>query len=554
MKRSLWMITLIVLLAFPTLTFAQTTPAYINWIPADFDGFVRVSMDDPALALRRLNFGLFVAASLEWARFPNLSETPTLDQYFPLDMLDLETASFGTNVAPWLGDEVVIAYRDLNADFQADQTLMILPTYDSFTSAFRLRSAIQAQDFLQRDPYRDTIIYVGDRTAIAFTPQAILIASEDILEATIDMMLDGGTALTADPQYQQITAQLSAEAPITAYITGDAVGNALPMLLGGDNDALLGVLGGALGPEGGTFGALLTGAPTAMGLSFNPNMVSLQEVEARVVLATESGTVAALDPAVLDFIPRSAMIVYSGADGATLGEHALTALPLGSFIPAALASFGVQPIPGEVLPLPTSEQITMVIERFTAALGDTTNVDLRADVLAHLNGSFALAVIPRPNNPLPVWNLPVEVLLVAQVDNADATVDSLLALIESFTADRFTRDRVDGNPMFTLTVPDSETALLQIGSVDNWLLIGLGASVDAALAAQRGDNRLTAQSRWSALAEEMPPNVYVDLNSYFNTFFPPEGGTTQSSFSQMGLYWQALDGGLFQIDAVVTLP
>ncbi|WP_343417754.1 hypothetical protein [Candidatus Flexifilum breve] len=136
MKRSLWMITLIVLLAFPTLTFAQTTPAYINWIPADFDGFVRVSMDDPALALRRLNFGLFVAASLEWARFPNLSETPTLDQYFPLDMLDLETASFGTNVAPWLGDEVVIAYRDLNADFQADQTLMILPTYDSFTSAF----------------------------------------------------------------------------------------------------------------------------------------------------------------------------------------------------------------------------------------------------------------------------------------------------------------------------------------------------------------------------------------------------------------------------------
>jgi len=554
MKRSLCIVTLIVLLAFPTLTTAQTTPAYINWIPADFDGFVRVSMDDPALALRRLNFGLFIAASLEWARFPDLSTTPTLDQYFPLDMLDLEAASFGTNVAPWLGDEVVIAYRELNAEFQAEQTLMILPTYDSFTSAFRLRSAIQAQDFLQRDPYRGNIIYVGDQTAIAFTPQAIIIASEALVQSTIDMMLDGGTALTADPQYQQIQAQIAQEAPISAYITGDAVANALPMLLGGDGNAVLSTLGSALGENGGTFGALLNGQVTAMGLSFAPDMVSLQEAQARVVLATDGAASVALDATVLDFLPRSAMIVYSGADAATAGDHLLTALPLMTFMPTALSSFGVQPLAGEPLPLPSSDQITGVIDRFTVALNAAANIDLRADVLAHLDGSYAFAVIPRPNNPIPLWNMPVELLLIARVDNPAETVDALLMLVETFITDRFTRARSDGNAIFTLTAPDSDAALVKIGSVDNWLIIGTGESVDAALAAQRGDNRLTAQARWTALAADAPPNVYIDLNSYFNTFFPAEGGATQTNFAQMGVYWEALEGGLFQIDAVVKLP
>jgi len=554
MKRSLCIVTLIVLLAFPTLTTAQTTPAYINWIPADFDGFVRVSMDDPALALRRLNFGLFIAASLEWARFPDLSTTPTLDQYFPLDMLDLEAASFGTNVAPWLGDEVVIAYRELNAEFQAEQTLMILPTYDSFTSAYRLRSAIQAQDFLQRDPYRGNIIYVGDQTAIAFTPQAIIIASEALVQSTIDMMLDGGTALTADPQYQQIQAQIAEDAPISAYITGDAVANALPMLLGGDGNAVLSTLGSALGENGGTFGALLNGQVTAMGLSFAPDMVSLQEAQARVVLATDGAASVALDATVLDFLPRSAMIVYSGADAATAGDHLLTALPLMTFMPTALSSFGVQPLAGEPLPLPSSDQITGVIDRFTVALNAAANIDLRADVLAHLDGSYAFAVIPRPNNPIPLWNMPVELLLIARVDNPAETVDALLMLVETFITDRFTRARSDENAIFTLTAPDSDAVLVKIGSVDNWLIMGTGESVDAALAAQRGDNRLTAQARWTALAADAPPNVYIDLNSYFNTFFPAEGGATQTNFAQMGVYWEALEGGLFQIDAVVKLP
>jgi len=188
------------------------------------------------------------------------------------------------------------------------------------------------------------------------------------------------------------------------------------------------------------------------------------------------------------------------------------------------------------------------------ALNAAANIDLRADVLAHLDGSYAFAVIPRPNNPIPLWNMPVELLLIARVDNPAETVDALLMLVETFITDRFTRARSDGNAIFTLTAPDSDAALVKIGSVDNWLIMGTGESVDAALAAQRGDNRLTAQARWTALAADAPPNVYIDLNSYFNTFFPAEGGATQTNFAQMGVYWEALEGGLFQIDAVVKLP
>ncbi len=552
MKRLLLIVTVIVVLVFPALTLAQETPVYINWIPSDFDGFVRVSMDNPAQTVEQMNFGLYIVSILQPLRLAGITEVPGLNQYFPLDMLDLEQASFEQNVTPWLGDEVVIAYRELGANFQADanNTLMILPAFDSFTSATIMGSVIRGQDLLQRDPYRGNIIYVGDQTAIAIMPQAILIGSEAILRATIDTMFGESESLTANPLYQQIHAQLPAESPISAYVSGEAAAAALPMFLGGSDDALLSAFGGAL--EGGTAAAMLNGNVNAMGLSYDFNLTSQNEVRATVILATENDVDAAFDSAVLDFIPRSAMIVHSGADGLTAGEHALTAFPLYTFAPFALSSFGVPPL-GVPLPTPSSEDITQVIERFSAAVDAAYNINLREDLLAHLDGSYAVAVIPRPNNPIPLWDMPVEVLLIAHVDNPDETIDSLLTLIESFIDDRFERERIDGNAFFTLTAPDSDAPLLKMGSVDHWLVIGSGESVDAALAAYSGDNRLTAQTRWTTLAEETLPNVYVDVNSYLNTFFPQEGGLTQSRVTQMGVYWHSMEGGLFQIDAIVKL-
>lgn len=558
MTRTPFIVILFLVLSFTAAHTLQAQdaapPVYLDWIPADFDGFARISTDDTDGTLRRLNFGLFIAASLQPLRFPADLTAPTLDDYFPLDMLDLESASFQANIAPWLGDEIVIAYRGMNADFQADEALMILPTYDAFTSAFVMRGAIEGQDLLQRQPYRGITIYSGDRTAIAFTPQAVLIAPEAILIAAIDRMHGEGDALTANDDYGRILARLPADAPLTAYLSGAAARGLMPMFFAGNGGAALAALGGALGES--EIAALLNGDVNAFGVTFIANPDMLTEARARLIVALDddSAPPAVLDPAVFDFIPRSAMIVHSGGDGAAAGVDALSALPLYAFAPDAFRAFGVPQNAGENLPVPSAEQISAVIDRFNAALDSAVNLDLRRDLLARLNGSYAIAIIPRPNNPIPVWNASVEVLLVARVDQPDQTVDALLTLIETFSDERFARQRIDGNAIYTLTAPESEAPLLKIGTVDDWLIVGTGGALDAALAAHGGDNRLIAQPRWTALTAERVPNIYIDLNSYLNTFFPPEGGTTQTGFTQMGLYWQQVEGGLFEIEAVVRLP
>jgi hypothetical protein len=62
MLKRVWWIALLLMVGV-TPVFAQEAPTSVDWIPADFAGFVRLSMADANETLTRLNIGLRVFCS-----------------------------------------------------------------------------------------------------------------------------------------------------------------------------------------------------------------------------------------------------------------------------------------------------------------------------------------------------------------------------------------------------------------------------------------------------------------------------------------------------------
>lgn len=556
--RRLSLILLLVLMIASPVGAQQASPAYLDWIPADFTAFVRVDLRNPQLAATNLNLSLFVASVFQPARVQVTQRLP-LDSFFPLDAFDIEGASFEQQVLPWLEGEAVIAYRALDATYEAESedTLLILPTRDAFASAGALDDVIQGQDHLRRETYRDMTIYVGDRTAFVFAPQAVLIGQEEVLRAAIGRMLGDGEALTADPVYGQVWAALADDAPVFAYLKGEAAERSLRGMLGsGDQaDPLLAALGGALDADAGVLKRLLLGDVDAIGIQLDADGANLRDVRVRVVFhAAGAETQEALDfdDAVLELIPRSAIIVHSGSEARALARNALTALPLFVYAPSALGGFPVPSFSGATLPTPTTDDLRASVESFMSAVQAGLSVDVGSDLIDHLQGAFALALIARPNDPVPELNTPYELLLVARVDEPDTAVGSLAALVEGLLNAPLDEETVDDAVFHTL-VTQTGDSLLRIGAVDDLVVIGTGDAVQRALRARGGDNRLIDQGRWHALSADEIPAVYVDIPAFYNTFLPSLGGSIVSTVGQMGLYWRPLGDGLFETRLVVNL-
>jgi hypothetical protein len=210
----------------------------VDWIPADFAGFVRIDTSDAETTLQNLNIGLFTASMLQPPRV-QFTEALGFDTFFPVTSFDVEGATFSRNVLPWLDDEVIIAYRSLGAQFDAsaENLLMIFPTEDSLEAASALSPIIERQDLLRRDTYRGMNIYIGDKTAFALTPRAVLVGALGLLHATLDTITGNAPSLTADPVYQQIQAALGENSTISAYIGADAAARALGILMSGSDAA-----------------------------------------------------------------------------------------------------------------------------------------------------------------------------------------------------------------------------------------------------------------------------------------------------------------------------
>ncbi len=557
MKRLPLILLLVLVIAYPVGA-QPVMPTYLDWIPADFTAFVRVDLRNPQLAATNLNLSLFVASVLQPARVQVTQRLP-LDSFFPLDTFDVEGASFQQQILPWLEGEVVIAYRDLDAAYETagEDTLLILPTSDAFASASALDDVIQGQDRLRRQTYRDMRIYVGDRTAIVFTPQAVLVGQEDALHAAIDRMLGEGDAFTADQAYGQVRAALADDAPVFAYLKGQAAAYSLNALLGGGEqaDPLLAALGDALADDAGMLKPLLLGDVDGIGIQLTPDGANLRDVRARVVFHADDAErqeMSDFDDAVLELIPRSAIVVHSGSDARVLARNALTALPLFAYAPTALGAFPLPSISGDTLPVPTADDLRASVESFFSAARAGLDVDVQGDLFERLQGSYALALIPRPNDPVPALNTPYELLLVAQVDAPETVVGSLTALVEGLLDAPLDEETLDDGAFRTLATGAGD-ALLRIGAVDDLLVMGTGDAVQWALRAHRGDNRLIDQGRWQILSGDEIPAVYVDIPAFYNTFLPSQGGSVVSTVSQMGLYWHLLEDGLFETRLVVNL-
>ncbi|MBC7813809.1 MAG: DUF3352 domain-containing protein [Burkholderiales bacterium] len=571
-----------------------------DWIPADYVGFVRIRMDAAGIALSDLNTAMVAAAMLQPARVV-ISQQLGYETFVSLAALDVEDASFATDILPWLRDEVVLAYRQLGPGLSAaeEDVLMILPSNDFFGSADAMGRIIQAQDLGDATTYRDVSIYTGDRASFAFMPEAVLVGSIDAIHAALDVRAAEAEALTAQDSYTTVLeAQGQNEAaPLTeeiifAYLGGDdVVMPALSLLLSGNEsgEPLLMALGDALRAIRNSEGferSLLSDTPDAVSVSIaiTAPLLSAPVINATAIMhvpnsvavglgagsaeATETpaSTPATFDPSVLDFIPRSAMMVQSGPDAAGAGYDLLVALPLFSFSGQMLGGFsaaGIAATPSPLVDQPSAANVQTAVTSFLEALDVVANYSLEDDFFAHLDGSYAVALLPRPNDPTPMLNTPFDILILAQVDDGAAASAGAIEFIETAldfgTFETETPANGDGDQSFeTLRVVAGGDPVLQIGTVSDGdiMVIGTGSALERVLDAERGDNRLVDQQRWHDLTEisSETPNLYINFNALFNTLAPSPGGEVPPvGVRQLAARVQSIGEGLFRLEATITL-
>jgi hypothetical protein len=263
---------------------------------------------------------------------------------------------------------------------------------------------------------------------------------------------------------------------------------------------------------------------------------------------------------VIEMIPRSAIIVQSGADARTAFYDTVLTLPLTSYVANLLGAFFFNPATTQVPDLvnpPDAQDIADAVSGFETALSVIRNFDLNESLVSHLDGSYAFALLPRPNNPAPVTGLPYDLLLVVEVDDGNAALAGALELATNVLAledTDFEAQTIEGISFQTLFVAPSQEPLVQLGVVDNVLVVGTGAAAEAAVRAGIGDNRLIDVERWQNVNPETNPGLYVDLNAVYNTFIPTAGGAAQQGVGQLSASAQYLGDNLFEIDVTVTVP
>ena len=559
------------LFALPTGDAQSDAASLRDWIPAGFDGFIQLDTSNPSRTLQTINQGMLTAAALQPTRV-DLNAALTYNDLFPLDLFDLEDASFDAQIAPWLGDSLIVAYQQLDAliTSRADQRLLILAPEDAFAAAAALNRVLEGQDLLQHATYRGQTIYAADRTAIALTPLAILIGPESLIEAALDAQAGAAARLTDDDAYAAVADALDDGAALFAYVHGQPAAGALSALLGADAEggALLAAAGETiawLNEVESLESQLLRGTADAVGVAVYPQRIGSNLLRADVALHGLDAAATYREPSTrtVQWIPRSAALVHNGASGAQGLTSALAALPLLNFAPQVL---GALPLPSAqsgptVLPsAPTSAALQTAVESFFDVIAATTGLDLTTDVISAFNGDYSLAVLPRPNNPTPVLSTPYDLLLVARVGDA-AVIESLRALLETYLPQaNIALESIDDRPFLTLRplpgpgVSPDDDPVLRIGVIGEVLLAGTGSAIDLALHAGRGDNRLIDQARWTALnGDDQAVSLYVDITAYYNTFFPTAGGTSAGPVRQFSVSGGWLDSGIFRWQAQAAL-
>jgi hypothetical protein len=572
MRRIGWIVLLMLLVVWPAA--AQRARSPLDWIPADFAGFLRLNMDDAQATLTRLNIALQAVAIIQPARFDQAIEPLDYESYLPLGLLfDIEDPAFAQDIFPWLGGEVILAYREFDAPLSADEDdiLMILPAEDAFLAAGRLNRIVEAQHFAGRETYRGVTLYIGDRSAIAVTPQTVLVGSVELIQAALDLQAGDGEALTAQPAYRAVAAQVPDDALAFGYIAGDSTGGVLSSLLNSASspEPLLQVAGEVLRDLHGqnSFESmLLTGHVNGAGVYLKPGFLLPVTLEATLILHVENPPSVAdaseFDSSLLELIPRSAMIVQRGTDVRAAVYNLLVALPLSNFGGRMLGAFPVNETIGTrsgLVENPNAAEVEAAVTDFLATLESVADFDLETDLLDNLSGSYTVALLPSPNRRVPVLNTPFDTLFMVKVEDGEAAMAGVTSLLQTLTGiEQLPTETIGSDTFASLRLQGSGDVVLRMGVVDNTLIMATGDALDQVLAAGRGDNRLIGEARWQRFTEEdaPAPEWYVDINAFYNTFYPSAGAPTpgQGLFRGLAANSAYLGDGLYTVALRITLP
>ncbi|MBA3871490.1 MAG: DUF3352 domain-containing protein, partial [Anaerolineae bacterium] len=272
-------------------------------------------------------------------------------------------------------------------------------------------------------------------------------------------------------------------------------------------------------------------------------------------------TTTSVDPALLQMMPREALLVHSGTDFRAFVGDAITALPVSNFASQLIGGLPFETagsFQNNLVTDPKSDDVKLAVQSFVTAIKTINGVDVQKDILDHLNGGYALALLPRPNFRLPVLDVPFDFILVGKVDDGVKTQDSIVKLLTTIFGLQSTDEQIFGDWAFK-TVVAGRTGVFQVGYQRNMIMVATSNSASMALDAAKGDNRLVNMDRWTQFPNTARPDLYLDAFVFYNTFFPQfllNGGVVVSEArrERVMLTSQSRADGLFQLDLTATVP
>ncbi len=541
---------------------AQDAPDWAALVPADVTALVELNLTDPDAVIRTLNAAYFSAALVQPERVIAQQGGIDWDGFFPLDTwFEVDGISFTKNIQPWLGDHLLAVYRDLDGSLvaSAEHTLLILPADDLVSAAAHLSPIIKGQEGMTESSYRGVTVYASATAAIAMTTPAVFIGAPDFVRAALDVQAGEAPALSAVSAYHDTRAALP-ESPATAYVQGDHLLAATNGLLNGlpDSEQLLAAFGEALGQirsQPSWLTRLLTGAYDAGGAALLWDEKTFQ-VQAQVRLhgAVDLTTPTAIPLDMLEAVPRSAFLIHSGANLRDFLWDALTAAPMSNFARDLLGGLPILTAgTSELITAPTSSQIQAAISAFLVNLGRSQQVDVQTALLDKLGDPYTLALLPRPNNPLPLLQIPFDILLLSTSPDAEGAAAGAAALLQAiFPLSEGDAQTVGDWTLTPLLAEGITEPIFTVGVSGERLVLTTG-SAEAVMSAPAG--AITDAEWWAGLVGDSAPDLFVDLNVFYNTLFPTAGGFTTGETQRSRLLLRAeRAGNLDALNLTLALP
>jgi hypothetical protein len=542
--RRFTLLTLLLLLTLtvtPSLAQSGDVQA-VDFIPASVAGILRLNLTDPLETLQGLNGALFTASQVQRGRVQYEGSPPGFEALFSLSDLfrtDAEGVNLDAAVIPWAAGEIVAAYTDFDEQLRTSttDTLLVIPSRSLIEAAAGLGAIINAEPAAEERTYRGVTLYLRRGIAIANTSPAVFIGPVTLVEQALDVQAGVSESLGASVTYQAVAAAADPEAFLFAYAQGEAVLTAVSGVISGgarsqDVYTLLGDLLQQV--RGDTFGSrLLNGGFDAVGVNLRAAFgATAGTLTGEAIFHTVGGEVIAAPPApdgdLLTYIPRNALLVGQGSDLGDLLRDATAALPLTNFARQLIGGLPIQVLgtDSEIVEVPSAvtalEAQTVLLDLLRSAGG----LDLTEEVITPLRGPYALALLPRPNDPLPLINSPADVLIVAEPADAEAAVEGLGKLLP-LLFDVQLLEPAEGDDSPFQRFAGGGAVIFSLGVVDDQLIFATGLEApELALVAAEGENRLLTLAPWEGLTADFPAEWLVDTSLFYNTFFPSAGAQT----------------------------